>query len=379
MPVSDLYRDTVLPDAPGVTAVAPDVSILLVDDRQENLDVLAVLLGRPGLHILQARSGRAALELLLEHDVALALLDVHMPEIDGFELAELMRGAERTRTVPIIFVTAASPATDRIFRGYEAGAVDFLCKPFNPHLLQSKVNVFIDLFAQRQQLAAQVEEHKALTRTAALLIGVLSHDLRAPLGAISMAGDLLAQSHADDPRITQLTSRIQSSSKRMTRMIEQLLDFAAARAGGLPTRPQAADLRELANAALVEFQAARDRLQLTIDGDVTGRWDPDRLQQVLSNLIGNAIQHGDATQPVTIEVDGRQADVVTLRVSNAGVIPESRRATLFSPFAQGESESHGTGLGLYIVDSIARAHGGSVAATCTGESTAVVVELPRLA
>ena len=103
--------------------------LLVVDDRADNLDMLAALLEQPGVQLLQASSGEEALELLLQHEVALALIDVRMPAMDGFELAELMRGAERTRRVPIIFVTAATPESVRVFQGYEAGAVDFLFKP----------------------------------------------------------------------------------------------------------------------------------------------------------------------------------------------------------------------------------------------------------
>src|SRR3569833_2625323 len=124
------------------------VKCLLVDDLEENLLALSALLQRPDLEILTARSGREALELLLVHDVALSLLDVHMPEMDGFELAELMRGSERTRNVPIIFVTAGARDRYRQFKGYDSGAVDFLYKPIEPHILQSKADVFFRLFRQ---------------------------------------------------------------------------------------------------------------------------------------------------------------------------------------------------------------------------------------
>lgn len=357
-----------------------EASVLLVDDREENLDVLEVLLEQPGLRLLRARSGPEALELLLEHDVALALLDVHMPDMDGFELAELMRGTERTRAVPIIFVTAATPAVDRIFRGYEAGAVDFLFKPINPHLLQSKVNVFIELFRQRQQLAEQVEEHKALIRTAELLIGVLSHDLRAPLGAIVTASELLATIHRTDERTVQITSRIRSSSRRMTRLIEQLLDFTNARVTGrLPVRPADNDLRELCHAAMFEFEPSRNRIELTVTGDTRGRWDGDRLLQIIWNLVGNALQHGQPDEPVELVIDGSSADTVTIRVSNGGEIPPDRRAALFSPFLRASGSTHGTGLGLFIVDSIARAHGGTVEVASGDGRTTFTVTLPRQA
>jgi two-component sensor histidine kinase len=136
------------------------VSFLLVDDLEENLLSLGALLQRDGLNLLKAHCGDQALELLLAHDVALALIDVQMPGLNGFELAELMRGNERTRRIPIIFVTAGSADSQRRFRGYEAGAVDFIHKPIEPDILRSKADVFFELYRQRQQIAAQRDELK---------------------------------------------------------------------------------------------------------------------------------------------------------------------------------------------------------------------------
>ena len=131
-----------------------NVTLLLVDDLEENLVAMAALLLSPGLRLLKARSGEEALELLLANEVALALVDVQMPGMDGFELAELMRGSERTKHVPIVFVTAGAHDRKRQFRGYDSGAVDFLYKPIEPHILTNKVAVFVELFRQKQALAS---------------------------------------------------------------------------------------------------------------------------------------------------------------------------------------------------------------------------------
>lgn len=140
------------------------VHFLLVDDLEENLLSLEALLRRDGLVLLKAKSGDEALELLLHHDVALALVDVQMPGLDGFELAELMRGNERTRRIPIIFVTAGSADRERRFRGYGAGAVDFIQKPIEPDMLRSKADVFFELSLQRQQIVAQRDELEAQSK-----------------------------------------------------------------------------------------------------------------------------------------------------------------------------------------------------------------------
>jgi PAS domain S-box-containing protein len=138
------------------------VSCLIVDDLEENLVALEGLLRREGLVLLKARSGMQALEILLKQEVALALIDVQMPEMDGFELAELMRGTERTRRVPIIFLTAGRADRQRKFRGYEAGAVDFLEKPLEPDILRSKAEVFFELYRQREDLRDAAEQNARL-------------------------------------------------------------------------------------------------------------------------------------------------------------------------------------------------------------------------
>ena len=146
----------------------PPSKILLVDDIEENLVALSALLRRSDAQVMLARSGDEALELVLQHEFALALVDVQMPEMDGFELAELMRGSERSKNIPIIFVTAGTGDATRVFRGYESGAVDFLLKPVDPHVLAHKVDTFIRLDQQKNLLAAQygrIEQSEALLRT----------------------------------------------------------------------------------------------------------------------------------------------------------------------------------------------------------------------
>lgn len=159
------------------------VKILAVDDVPENLAALDALLSGEGLELLQARSGDEALELLLKHDVALALLDVQMPGMDGFELAELMRGTERTRRVPIIFLTAVATDERRRFRGYETGAVDYLLKPVDPQIVRSKVAIFVELFRQRLELSRQRDDH------AAALAKLTAHGDNSPLALVELDAD----------------------------------------------------------------------------------------------------------------------------------------------------------------------------------------------
>jgi two-component system, sensor histidine kinase and response regulator len=359
------------------------VKCLLVDDLEENVLALSALLQRQDVEILTARSGREALELLLVHDVALALLDVQMPEMDGFELAELMRGSERTRQIPIIFVTAGAQDQHRVFQGYESGAVDFLFKPIEPHILQSKADVFFQLYRHKQQLARELREKTETLRLNEMLTAALSHDLRSPLNAV-LTSALLIQRRSADPPIQEIAERILSSGRRMSRMIEDMLDMARARlAGGIPLKREQADLGALIDRVVGEVQTANPDHPIEVKqaGYLAGSWDGERLAQVAANLLGNALQHGEPGV-VRVTVDGRRPEEIVLKVENTGTIPADLLPQLFDPFRGTQQRqagrTEGLGLGLYIVQQIVLAHGGSVdVQSGTDNKTVFIVRIPR--
>jgi two-component system sensor histidine kinase/response regulator len=345
------------------TPAAERVNLLIVDDVPQNLVAMEALLRRDGLDILCAASGAEALELLLEHEVALALLDVHMPEIDGFSLAELMRGSQRSRDVPIIFLTASPNDPVRAFKGYESGAVDFLHKPIEPHVILSKVNVFIELYQQKQLLKAR---NHALERALTLnetMMAVLTHDLRTPLSAILLCADKLSLDLPDEPAVQQTLVHLENSAQRMARMVEQLLDFSRIRSGGLRIQPNECDLAEVAGVVVAEIGRAHPqaRIELHVEGDTRLQGDPDRLAQLLSNLIGNAVLHG-GNAPVKVWVHGASSESLSLQVRNDGQIPDALMPRLFEPFKASFHDSRGLGLGLFIAHEFARAHGGTLSA-----------------
>ena len=161
------------------------IKFLLVDDVEENLTALEALLKRDDLELVKARSGPEALELLLVHEFALALLDVQMPGMDGFELAELMRSTERTRRIPIIFMSAVATDERRLFRGYEAGAVDYLLKPVDTRILSNKTDLFFELARQRRELAQQRDELSTTAESLATALGRLNaHGDNSPLAIV---------------------------------------------------------------------------------------------------------------------------------------------------------------------------------------------------
>ena len=225
-----------------MTSEIGPVYFLLVDDLEENLLSLEGLLRRDGLVLLKARSGPQALELLLQYDVALAILDVQMPEMDGYELAELMRGTERTRRAPIIFLTAGAADRQRRFRGYEAGAVDFLNKPIEPDILRSKASVFFELYQQRNQIAAQRDELKsyaaALTeadRRKDEFLATLAHELRNPLAPIRNGLDILRTSPTA-PNAEEIRDVMDRQLSHLVRLVDDLLDVSRVSQGKIDLR-----------------------------------------------------------------------------------------------------------------------------------------------
>ncbi len=357
------------------------VKCLLVDDLAENLHALAALLDDDDVELLQARSGPEALEILLAHEVALALIDVQMPEMDGFQLAEMMRGVQRTRDVPIIFVTAGSSDRHRQFQGYESGAVDFLFKPIEPHILRSKAEVFFQLWRQKQQLAWELQERTNSLRIQEMFTAVLSHDLRGPLSAIQLSAKILEKRADDDART--IGGRIARSAKWMGRMIEDLLDVTRVRQGhGIPITRAPVQLAPLVQSVIQERAVLHPErhVELLTEGELTGSWDADRLIQVASNLIGNALRHGSGGT-VTVRLDGRKPERVMICVHNEGHIPPDLLPSIFDPFRRGQRQStrtEGLGLGLYIVQQIVQAHGGSIQVHSEPETgTRFDVTLPR--
>lgn len=347
--------------------------VLIVDDVADNLLALEGMLRRDDIDILTALSGRAALDILIERDVAVALIDVQMPEMDGFELATLMRGVQKTRYVPIVFVTAGSMDPARVFKGYESGAVDYLFKPVDERILRSKVDVFVTLEKHRQQL-------RHADRLREMFIGILGHDLRNPLNSIHLSAQLML---TGDEAIDSGPKRILRSVDRMVHMIDQLLDVSRFRlGGGISLSPKPADLRELTEQVLGEFEDVRQRFEVEVHGDTVGTWDADRLLQVFSNLCGNAVQHSPPNSPIHIRIQGRREDTVAIQVHSVGApIPQELRSTLFEPFfgsEDGRRRSQRLGLGLYITRQITLAHSGTITFESSEQSgTSFLVSLPR--
>lgn len=212
-----------------------------------------------------------------------------------------------------------------------------------------------------------------------MFIGILGHDLRNPLSAIVTAAGLMLSRGRLDPQDAEAVARVIRSAQRMTRMIAQVLDLTRTRlGGGLPLEAKPTNLAPLCRNAIDEFEG---RIELVVQGDVTGTWDPDRLSEVLSNLIGNALDYATPGTPVVVQARDEGADVVAEIANQGAPIPPEVRPFIFEPFRQaertGKSAAGNLGLGLYIAMQIVRAHGGTLDAESAGGTTRFTVRLPR--
>jgi signal transduction histidine kinase len=376
---------------------------LLVDDLDENLLALEGLLRRDGLTLLRANSGEQALEHLLAHDVALALVDVQMPSMDGFELAELMRGTERTRRVPIIFLTAGSNDWSRRFRGYEMGAVDYLQKPVEPDILKSKADVFFELYRQRQEVARQRDELRCVLEENARLLdesrryaealqeadrrkdeflATLAHELRNPLAPILNAVQILQM--LDDPTVDatqnrearELRDMVERQVTHMVRLVDDLLDVSRITRGKVNLHQERLLISQLLQNAVDTSRplivSAKHQLTVSlppdplyVDGDVV------RLTQVFANLLNNAAKYTPEGGQISVSAE-QTGDHVCIRVRDSGVgIPQEMLGRVFEMFAQVNQHlkrsQGGLGIGLTLVKRLVEVHGGTIRVHSEGE------------
>lgn len=370
-----------------------DVKFLLVDDLPENLVSLEALLQRDELMLLKARSGDEALELLLQHDVALALIDVQMPGLNGFELAELMRGNERTRRVPIIFVTAGTHTAERRFQGYEAGAVDFIQKPIEPDILRSKAEIFAELYRQRKMISEQRDLLEAQTRALQLadkrkneFIGILVHELRNPLAALNGGLKILSRK-PDAGKVEQIHGLMHQQMDHIIRLVDDLLDVSRITQGKINLVKSDFDIRDAIHSALdMTGQAIEERKHaVTIrvpDQSCMISADKVRLTQCVSNLVNNAAKYTPMGGQIEVALE-LLPRIYRISVTDNGLgLSAEAAGAIFRMFEQVEEHrdhAHGgLGIGLALVKQLMELHGGDVSVWSDGPGLGSVftLELP---
>lgn len=367
--------------------------VLVVDDVPANLIAMKATLKGLDITIATATSGNDALRKMLEDAYALVLLDVQMPGMDGYEVAELMRGAEHTADIPIIFVTAYSRERENVLKGYEVGAVDYITKPIDRSILCGKVRVFTDLYRQRAQLLQLNEEldmarasAEAATRMKSEFLANMSHELRTPMHAIlsySRLGSKQLQKGTEGlSLLDKYFTNIRRSGERLARLLNDLLDLSKMEAGKMRFHFHRESLQVSLRQALLELQPLLEAKNLTVNtvgntDDAIAYFDPERMIQVLVNLLSNAIKFSPEGGVITITLDDAVLSVhageeektvpaLQLQMADEGIgIPENELENVFDHFIQSsktKTGAGGTGLGLSICRDIILAHHGEIKA-----------------
>ncbi len=396
--------------------------LLVVDDRPENLLAMTHVLANVDIDVVTADSGAEALAKMIHDDFFLVLLDVQMPEMDGIEVAMLMRDRAATRTTPVIFVTAIDSGVHRKFRGYEAGAVDFLSKPIDADILRCKVDVFRRLHCQRQDLEREVAErlrvedqlkeytatlettNKALQKASEAagsanqakseFLANMSHEIRTPMTAILGFSDLLLE-NLERPENIAAANTIKRNGQHLLELINDILDLSKIEAGKLKVEAIEFSPSEVIGTvtSLMRVRAEAKGLSLsaTYRGGIpkTILSDPTRFRQILTNLIGNAIKFTTTGSvhlvvglvPIPPDADGRQSPCLRVDVTDTGIgMTKEQAAKLFKPFVQADSSTTrkfgGTGLGLTISKQLAEMLGGNLTSTSSaGEGSTFTVTI----
>lgn len=411
----------------------PDIKILVVDDREDNLFSIEAILEKDNYTIVKANSGRAALKILLQqHDFSLILMDVQMPELNGFETATIIYERDKLKNIPIIFITAHDYDEDFIFKGYKMGAVDYIYKPINPQLLRVKVGVFVELYRKNSQLIQherkllatnkslqkEIEERKASEEKVRSLNAqlvennahlksvneeldrfayVASHDLQEPLRKIMVFSDKILTSDNNNKETEKYFKKIISSSERMQVLINDLLSFS--RHSTSSSDFKATDLNLLAREVIseLEMEIENTNAQVHVSDLPVLHVIPSLMRQLFYNLLNNAIKFRKKSVDPIVHINSEIASAkdfnlrgkaandkhfykITVSDNGIGFDPKYSE-DIFVVFKRLHSyhEFEGSGVGLSICKKIVEKHHGFIKATGQpGEGCTFIIGLPDL-
>jgi signal transduction histidine kinase len=408
-----------------------DIKILVVDDREDNLFSIEAILEKDNYTIVKASSGRAALKVLLnEHDFSLILMDVQMPELNGFETATIIYERDKLKNIPIIFITAYSNDEDHVFRGYRMGGVDYIYKPINPDLLRVKVSVFVELYRKNRQL--QQQESKLLSANSSLqkeiedrklseekiqhlnqqliennahlkqmneeldqFAYMASHDLQEPLRKIQMFSDKIMVKKDPDEETTKYFSKIISASRRMQSLINNLLDFSrhSVRSSDFKKTDLNQLLKETLNELELDIEKSGAKIHIGNLPEIAAV--PGLMQQLFYNLLSNAVKFRKKAVAPVIDINAAEMTpeeflqlsghvngsiYYKITVTDNGIgFDEQYSEDIFKVFKRLHSyqQYEGTGVGLSICKKIVEQHGGFIRARSAVEKgSTFIIGLP---
>ncbi len=402
-------------NAPTTKPAIERVNVLLVDDQPSKLLVYETILADLDVNLIKANSAREALDHLLRNEIALVLMDVSMPDVDGFELASIIHQHPRYQRTAIIFVSAVHLSDIDRIRGYESGAVDYVFVPVIPELLRAKVNIFAELYRktrESERLTRELEQ-RVLDRTAEVeasaeaqvrlaeqllqadkrkdeFLALLAHELRNPLAPMRNALSIMHLKGSDDPELAWCRDVIERQTNQLTRLVDDLLDVSRITQGKIKLRHEKVDLGAIISAATEACRPLVDALGHTLNMRVPDvpayvNGDAVRLIQVVSNLLNNAAKYQSegGRIDVAVAVD-LGVGSITVRDYGPGIDPEVA-SHVFELFWQGERGNDraqgGLGIGLSVVRTLVEMHGGSVRVLSgmNGAGTTFEVRLPLVA
>lgn len=345
------------------------IKVLLVDDEPNNLLSLSSILDFDDIKIITAENGEQALNLLLDNEFGLIISDIRMPGMDGFELLEYIRMDPINGNVPVILATAHKTEKEFVYKGYEEGAVDYLLKPLEPSITKSKARIFIDLAKQQKAITSQKNQLLQLLEQKNKLMGMIAHDIRGPLAAISSYSDLILAKQDIEEDTGKYTSNIKTTSANLLMLLEDLLDLNALESNELELNLIAVNLHALLD-EILELNtviAKKKEISIVLDNQIEGSrfiFDKVKVTQVFNNLISNSVKYSPLGTEVRIEARENDKDLIFSIIDQGLGIPEEEISKLFKMYqttsVKGTLGEKSTGLGLYKVKSIVEAHGGEM-------------------
>ncbi len=346
--------------------------ILIVDDKLENLVVLEKVLEDLDVEVIGARSGNAALAKTLDHKFSMAILDVAMPGMDGYELAGHLRGDADMQLMPIIFVTASYADERDEFAGYEAGGIDFIEKPYSPAILLTKVSMFLEMDRARGDLEEANLRLQQIGEAKSRFLSSMSHELRTPMNAVLGFTDLLRGKNFGDLNEKQehYLRLINQSGQHLLSLINDLLDMAKIDAGAMEVNWEMFPAEEVVDAMIQMMSAQFRKKSINVikeidESFIVVRGETGKCRQILLNLMSNAQKFTDEGGEVTIGISKVDRDYAKFYISDTGIgINEKDREKIFSEFFQSQqtqdANAEGSGIGLALTRRLVDLHGGEI-------------------
>lgn len=349
-------------DAEPVTVAA--ASILAVDDTPANLQLLVGLLKEHGYRVRPVPNGILALQAAEASPPDLILLDITMPEMNGYEVCRRLKENPRLRDIPVLFISAMNEPLDKV-RAFQAGGVDYVTKPFHAEEVEARVRTHLTLRQQQRALLESLAKQAAMERMRDSLTHMIVHDMRSPLSVLQMTFDMLGSDFlAGDADAQAMLLNARASLSTLTEMVTQMLDISRLESGQMKLDLQPVNIADLALGAVEALQPLLERRQILVEAPapVVGSVDPHIMRRVIGNLLGNALKFSpdDGTIVVTVQALPGAAKVEVID-HGPGIAPE-HHAKVFEKFGQidGAKRHLGSGLGLTFCKLAVEAHGGQV-------------------